>query len=278
MKEKIDALTRDVQIHQDVEKELAKRSHYSQKIIKRLKDRVRDLEASQAERLHTLQPDLLSEPFQSPAAAKYGTTPARHRRRNGHSLSVLGPGPRSPLKGKTPGRGQQNEDLIQFLEHKIDQVEVQLSRAQQDYSDLQVEYRELHDKFTKSSDKYKKAALIMTEFLDDLLSQSPNILQSAQDMHLNIERVRETPLEKMEKEDKVALVLVLLKQLQPYLSAGTMSTQATSATPSRRFNTMAPQSMTPDYDYQTKMMQGHASELLKKPHRTDGSVSEVDAL
>lgn len=61
MKEKIDALTRDVQIHQDVEKELAKRSHYSQKIIKRLKDRVRDLEAGKAERLATLQADDLSE-------------------------------------------------------------------------------------------------------------------------------------------------------------------------------------------------------------------------
>ena len=51
---------------------------------------------------------------------------------------------------------------------------------------------------------------------------------------------RETPIEKMEKEDKVALVLVLLKQLQPYLSAGTMSTQDTSGTPSRRFNTIIP--------------------------------------
>ena len=40
MKEKVEALTRDVQIHQEVEKELAKRSHYSQKIIKRLKERI----------------------------------------------------------------------------------------------------------------------------------------------------------------------------------------------------------------------------------------------
>lgn len=54
-------------------------------------------------------------------------------------------------------------------------------------------------------------------------------------------------MEKMEKEDKVALCLVLLKQLQPYLSAGTMSTQAaTSVATSRKFNTMMPHSMTPD--------------------------------
>lgn len=176
-----------------------------------------------------------------------------------------------------PSKGQ-NDDLIQFLEHKIDQVEVQLSKAQCDYSDLQTEYRDLHEKFNRSSEKYKKAALIMTEFLDDLLSQSPNILASHQDMHLNIERVRETPLEKMEKEDKVALVLVLLKQLQPYLSAGTMSTQDTTTTPSKRFNTIIPTSMTPDYDYQTKMMQDHGDEQVKKNARTDGTVSEVDAL
>ena len=98
---------------------------------------------------------------------------------------MLGPGSR---QGKTP-KPKGHEDLIQFLEHKIDQVEVQLTKAQYDYSDLQSEYRELHDKFSKTSEKYKKAALIMTEFLDDLLSQSPNILAAHQDMHLNIEKV-----------------------------------------------------------------------------------------
>jgi hypothetical protein len=30
-------------------------------------------------------------------------------------------------------------------------------------------------------------------------------------MHLNLEKIKQTPLEMLEKEDKVALVLVLLK-------------------------------------------------------------------
>ena len=34
---------------------------------------------------------------------------------------------------------------------------------------------------------------------------------------------KETPIEDLEKEDKIALVLVLLKQLQPYLSASNLS-------------------------------------------------------
>lgn len=75
-----------------------------------------------------------------------------------------------------------------------------------------------------SREKYKRAALLMTEFLDDLLSQTPNILDNDKDMHVNLEKIKETPFEQLSKEDKVALVLVLLKQLQPYLSSQNLST------------------------------------------------------
>jgi len=44
MKAKIDILNRDISIHQDVEKELAKRSHFSQKVIKKLKEKIKELE------------------------------------------------------------------------------------------------------------------------------------------------------------------------------------------------------------------------------------------
>ena len=37
MKVKIETLNREIQIHREVEKELAKRSHFCQKVIKRLK-------------------------------------------------------------------------------------------------------------------------------------------------------------------------------------------------------------------------------------------------
>ena len=93
---------------------------------------------------------------------------------------------------------------------------------------LQADYTELQDKTKDSKEKYKRAALLMTEFLDDLLNQTPNILETEKDMHLNLERIKETPFEMLEKEDKIALVLVLLKQLQPYLSANNLSTAPTS--------------------------------------------------
>ena len=64
-----------------------------------------------------------------------------------------------------------------------------------------------------SRQKYKRAALLLTEFLEDILNATPNILQADKDLHLNLDRIKETPIEDMPKEDKVTLVLVLLKQL-----------------------------------------------------------------
>lgn len=49
MKTQIETLKRDIEIHKEVEKELAKRSHFCQKVIKRLKDQVKELETEKAE-------------------------------------------------------------------------------------------------------------------------------------------------------------------------------------------------------------------------------------
>ena len=117
-----------------------------------------------------------------------------------------------------------NEDLINFLEHKLEEIEKKLQRTQSEYELLQGDYLDLQDKMNMSREKYKRAALLMTEFLDDLLTQTPNILDSDRDMHVNLEKIKETPIEQLDKEDKVALVLVLLKQLQPYLSSQNLST------------------------------------------------------
>ena len=88
----------------------------------------------------------------------------------------------------------------------------------QEYEALLQEHQSLQGQFGQSKQKYKRAALLLTEFLDDILNATPNILQPDKDLHLNVEKIKETPLEDLPKEDKVTLVLVLLKQLQPYLS------------------------------------------------------------
>lgn len=117
-----------------------------------------------------------------------------------------------------------NEDFVSFLEHKLEEIEKKLQKTQHEYEQLQADYIELQEKMNLSREKYKRAALLMTEFLDDLLNQTPNILDNDKDMHVNLEKIKGTPIENLDKEDKVALVLVLLKQLQPYLSSQNLST------------------------------------------------------
>jgi len=48
-------------------------------------------------------------------------------------------------------------------------------------------------------------------------------LAGEKEMHLNLEKMKDTPFEQLPAEDKVTLALVLLKQLQPYLSAQNMT-------------------------------------------------------
>lgn len=82
-----------------------------------------------------------------------------------------------------------NEDLINFLEHKLEEIEKKLQRTQGEYENLQGDYIELQEKMSMSREKYKRAALLMTEFLDDLLNQTPNILDNDKDMHVNLEKM-----------------------------------------------------------------------------------------
>lgn len=70
---------------------------------------------------------------------------------------------------------------------------------------------------------------MLNEFLEDLMSQKPNILKEqarfalsqddADQEALDIERIQQTPMEELSRDDKVRVVYILLKQLQPLLSA-----------------------------------------------------------
>ena len=117
-------------------------------------------------------------------------------------------------KTGTPMGGEEqkaNEDLINFLEHKLEEIEKKLSSTQNEYEIVQNENLELHEKLNQGREKYRRAALLLTDFLDDLLTNTPNILHNERDMHLNLDKIKDTPVEDLDKEDKIALVLVLLK-------------------------------------------------------------------
>jgi len=46
-----------------------------------------------------------------------------------------------------------------------------------------------------------------------MINATPNILSSEKDLALNLDKLKEIPIEQLEKEDKISLVFVLLKQL-----------------------------------------------------------------
>ena len=206
MKAQIETLTREIEIHKEVEKELAKRSHFCQKVIKRLKQDLK--EAVEGKDSHGDISGLGGR-----------ATDAAITSRSMGKSPIAKPGANMYLDADAKG----SEDLINFLEGKLEQHEKSLVVKQQEYDTLQMDYSALQEKFNLTKQKYKRAALLMTEFLDDLLQNNKSILQPEKDLHLNIEKIKSVPIEELPKEDKVTLALVLLKQLQPFFSPQNLS-------------------------------------------------------
>ena len=103
----------------------------------------------------------------------------------GLRVSQTSPKKKDPLLDESRG----NDDLINYLESKLEEIEKKLANTQNEYESLQGDYMELQDKMNLSREKYKRAALLLTDFLDDLLTSTPNILQSDKDMHLNLDKM-----------------------------------------------------------------------------------------
>lgn len=123
----------------------------------------------------------------------------------------------------------EGQELIDFLEMKLEEIENKLSHSQASYEEMQNNCLEINDKLSRQKEKYKRAALMLTEFLEDLMSQKPNILQEQARLSLSgdeqgeesidLERIQQTPVEDLSRDDKVRVVFILLKQLQPFISA-----------------------------------------------------------
>ena len=85
-----------------------------------------------------------------------------------------------------------SEELINFLESKLEQHEKHLHKKQAEYESLQAEYYDLQEKFNSSRNKYKRAALILTDYLEDILNKQPNIFQGERELHLNLDNFKDT--------------------------------------------------------------------------------------
>jgi chromosome segregation ATPase len=104
MKTQIETLKRDIEIHKEVEKELAKRSHFCQKVIKRLKQQVKDLEQEKS--------DILTKKGNAGIANLKGLR-----------SSLGSPKRKDGLLDESRG----NDDLINYLESKLEEIEKKLA-------------------------------------------------------------------------------------------------------------------------------------------------------
>jgi molecular chaperone GrpE (heat shock protein) len=119
------------------------------------------------------------------------------------------------------------EELINFLETKLEQIEKTLMESQAEYEHMQNECLDIQERLGFSKEKYKRAALLMCEFLEDFLKNKPNILRNPlpqmdsvlESDYVDFDRLSSKPFETMTREERVQIVFLLLKQLQPYLSA-----------------------------------------------------------
>lgn len=67
--------------------------------------------------------------------------------------------------------------------------------------------------------RYGKCALLLTEFIENFAENDPSILGKQDDIFLDIDQLKEAKnLKEVNAESLVALCLVLLKQLQPYIT------------------------------------------------------------
>ena len=83
----------------------------------------------------------------------------------------------------------ENDELIIFLEDKLDEAEKKFINFQNDYEALRSEYLKQQKILEKTKDKYNKAGILLVEFLDNILNSTPNILQDQNNLYLDIEKL-----------------------------------------------------------------------------------------
>ena len=111
-----------------------------------------------------------------------------------------------------------NDSLVQFLEEKLENAEKLIQSGHSQFERIRADNSKLKGIIETSKNKYNKAALLLAEFLESILEGSPNLLLEQKDIMLDIDRLRKNKLEDISKEERAAFILILLKQLQPYIS------------------------------------------------------------
>jgi hypothetical protein len=144
LEEQVVTLKRDIEIHKQVESELAKRSHFCQKLIKRLNGKVKLLEEEASVKLsHSVIEEI--EPKQ-----------------------------------------RYNEDLVHYLEQKLEETLTGQTQLQTEYTTLKADYQELRAKLNEKAQKYRTLAVLLSDYLQDLKNFHPSLLEEEVKLPVNI--------------------------------------------------------------------------------------------
>jgi len=185
LQEQVTTLKRDVEIHKQVEAELAKRSHYAQTLIKKMSERIKELETENI------------------------------------SLKSSEVKNSNPDQEDGAGGDKNKEELITFLEKNLESTERRLAKLQNDYDILKNEYDFMELKIEASNNKFANAALLLKDNLDQLLYvENPDQegVESAKRLALDLSEIKGKQIEDLDTFQKQMLLNILLEQIKPYLN------------------------------------------------------------
>lgn len=117
MQQQIDTLNRDITIHKEVEKELAKRSHFCQKVIKQLKAENQSLTDKLEGRI-----DNNVAAFTPKNAGGFATGKRNHAFNTASKTARISDAKKLSMADEL----KSSEELINFLENKLEQHEKNL--------------------------------------------------------------------------------------------------------------------------------------------------------
>lgn len=187
MRQKIQVLRKELIEHGLVEQELAKRSHFCQRVIKKYRAQLEELKNAKHANEQPPQQNHMSA-----IAATYAAV----------------------------GNGRQTE-LTDFLQRRIGEYERRQQAAVKQLTDVQAEYQRLIAKVKSQKESYMKLAQLISSFIDDLVANQPELVANSNeqqvDIHLNLEEIKgaRDMQEELDGKSQLALALVLLKQIQP---------------------------------------------------------------
>ena len=115
-------------------------------------------------------------------------------------------------------------DLTQFLQKRILDYERKQQSAQNQLDEILGEYQKLIDKINQQKNKYKSIVLLLSNFIDQLITLDPALVSDngkpQVDIHLDLDLIKGADNLESDLDNKslLALALVLLKQVQPFVA------------------------------------------------------------